>query len=242
MTESVWKSWGASVVGPMHIKNGTPNQDSWMSRQYKWGHVVVVSDGLGSKKHSDYGSKAACLSVIEAAKLYRDSPQAKIEDIFRFIHANWLVKISPYPPSECSATCLFAIQLADQLLIGRLGDGLIALHFDENDESVLLEDNKDVTFSNYTNCLADVFDCSEWESLVISSRNCRSILLCTDGIADDLLTDQKSNFTREICRHYRLLDRAERSRDLRKCLRTWPVPGHTDDKTLACLHKVSNTR
>ena len=70
MLDQLWNSWGASVIGPLHVKAGIPNQDSWMARRYKWGNVVVVSDGLGSKAHSDHGSKAACLAVFEAAKSY----------------------------------------------------------------------------------------------------------------------------------------------------------------------------
>ena len=80
-------------IGPLHVKTGIPNQDSWMARRYKWGNVVVVSDGLGSKAYSDHGSKAACLAVFEAAQSYQNTPDANIVDILRLIHANWLVKI-----------------------------------------------------------------------------------------------------------------------------------------------------
>ncbi len=58
---------------PLHVKAGIPNQDSWRARRYKWGNVVVVSDGLGSKAHSDHGSKAACLAVFEAARNYQNT-------------------------------------------------------------------------------------------------------------------------------------------------------------------------
>ncbi|MDB4542833.1 protein phosphatase 2C domain-containing protein [bacterium] len=226
----------------MHTRCDIPNQDSWMSRHYNWGHVVVVSDGLGSKKHSDYGSKAACLSVIEAAKSLSNTPLGKIDDLFRLIHANWLLRISPYSPSECAATCLFAIQLADQLFVGRLGDGIIALHFDDNEGNIVLHDNKNETFSNYTSCLTDVFDKNDWQPLVVSSRNCRSIILCTDGISDDLLADQVLNFTKELCFHYRYFERTKRSREIKRWLNNWPVPGHTDDKTLACLQNIKIDR
>ena len=120
MTDFTWSRWGASVIGPMHVKNRIPNQDSWMARQYKWGNVVVVSDGLGSKPHSDHGSKMACLAVFEAARAYQKNRQSKVTDILRLIHANWLVNISPFSASDCSATCLFVIQIGDQLTLGRL--------------------------------------------------------------------------------------------------------------------------
>ena len=127
MLDQLWSCWGATAIGPLHGKNGTPNQDSWMARRYKWGNVVVVSDGLGSKAHSDHGSKAACLAVFEAAKSFQNTPDAKIVDILRLIHANWLVKITPYSSSDCSSTCLFAIQIEGIITLGRLGDGMIAV-------------------------------------------------------------------------------------------------------------------
>ena len=66
---SCWRSWGHSMIGPLHQKNGLPNQDAWLARHYSWGDVVVVSDGLGSKPHADTGAKMACRAVCEAAKL-----------------------------------------------------------------------------------------------------------------------------------------------------------------------------
>jgi hypothetical protein len=112
-----------------------------MARRYKWGNVVVVSDGLGSKPHSEHGSKAACLAVFEAAKSFRNNPDANIVDIMRLIHANWLVKIAPFSPSDCLATCLFAIQIEGIISLGRLGDGMIAaLGEAESNDSRLLVD------------------------------------------------------------------------------------------------------
>jgi hypothetical protein len=29
MRDPLWNSWGASVIGPLHVKAGIPNQDSW---------------------------------------------------------------------------------------------------------------------------------------------------------------------------------------------------------------------
>lgn len=237
MTDQLWNSWGASVIGPLHVKAGIPNQDSWMSRRYKWGNVVVVSDGLGSKAHSDHGSRAACLAVFEAAKSYQKFPDANIDDILRLIQANWLVKIAPFSPSDCAATCLFAIQIEDLITLGRLGDGMIAIYGESEKNCLILRDNKHDSFSNYTNCLNQIFQPDHWEITTIKSAECKIVILCTDGISDDLLPEKQMMFTQELYDTYSDLDSVVINKDVRGWLKNWPVLGHSDDKTIACLFK-----
>lgn len=237
MSDSVWFSWGASAIGPSHLRYGIPNQDSWMTRLYKWGNVVVVSDGLGSKPHSDHGSKAACLSVFETAKSYQKNKGAKTADILRLIHANWLVQIAPFSPSDCSATCLFAIQIDDQITLGRLGDGLIAVYGDSDKDCFILSDNKHDSFSNFTNSLHYELNLNQWETTTINNSKCNAVVLCTDGISDDLLPEKQMDFAKELYYSYTYLTPAERIKDIKKWLKNWPVPGHLDDKTIACLVK-----
>lgn len=237
MHDQNWSSWGVSVTGPLHVKKTIPNQDSWMARKYKWGDVIVVSDGLGSKAHSDYGSKIACLAVFEAAKSYQENPDANIIDILRLIHANWLVKIAPFTPSQCSATCLFAMHHQGIVTLGRLGDGMIVAFGEVEGSDLILSDNKQDSFSNYTDSLQEEFRPNQWEIMTIKSAECNAIVLCTDGISDDLLPEKQIMFAQEVYTTYSDLKSEERIQDLKRWLNDWPVPGHTDDKTIACLFK-----
>ena len=238
MLDQLWNSWGATVIGPLHVKAGIPNQDSWKARRYKWGNVVVVSDGLGSKAHSDHGSKAACLAVFEAAKSYQNTPDANIVDILRLIHANWLVKIAPYSSTDCSATCLFAIQIERCVTLGRLGDGMIVALGETGENHLILSDNKQDSFSNYTNSLKQEFKPDQWETATIESAACSAVVLCTDGICDDLLSGAEAAFAYEFVKSYSTLSTLRRIFELKKMLNEWPVPYHSDDKTIACLCKL----
>ena len=237
MLDQLWNSWGTTVIGPLHVRASIPNQDSWMARRYKWGNVVVVSDGLGSKAHSDHGSRAACLAVFEAAKSYQNNTEVNIVDILRLIHANWLVKIAPFSPSDCSATCLFAIQIEGIITLGRLGDGMIAAFGAAEENHLILSDNKQDSFSNYTNSLQQEFKPYQWEIATIESSKCKAVVLCTDGISDDLLPEKRMIFAQELYYSYADMEPEERKRDLKCWLNEWPVPGHSDDKTIACLFK-----
>ena len=80
MINNQWITWGVTTIGPSHIKSGLPNQDAWLSRKYKWGEIIAVSDGVGSRARSDIGSKAICKSVVQASKILFKSKKIKIEN------------------------------------------------------------------------------------------------------------------------------------------------------------------
>ena len=58
---------GISRIGPSHIAKKIPNQDSYLCYKNKDFSLIIVSDGLGSKPHSEIGSKAACKAVLKAS-------------------------------------------------------------------------------------------------------------------------------------------------------------------------------
>ena len=237
LNENIWNSWGSSMIGPLHIRLGLPNQDTWISRSYSWGDVVVVSDGLGSRSKSEVGAKAICKSVIEAAKHYCNCPQAKTEDILRFIHSLWLLKISPFEPEQCSATCLFVIRCKGKCFLAQLGDGLIVVCGKTSSDTIVLNDSKHDSFSNLTFSLGRQFRPEQWKTLTIESDQCQAIILCTDGISDDLLPERQNEFAKELYISYQNYQPRQRIKELHRWLKNWPVPGHLDDKTVACLYK-----
>ena len=52
---------GVSLKGNYH----DINQDFFITKEYDDGYILVVSDGMGSKKMSQLGSKAICEAVYE---------------------------------------------------------------------------------------------------------------------------------------------------------------------------------
>jgi serine/threonine protein phosphatase PrpC len=237
MSNDIWKYWGMSATGPLHIKMKLENQDCWMARDYKWGQVVVVSDGLGSKLHSAYGSRTACRAVLEASKIFANHSEARIDNLPALIHAIWILKTAPYKYSDCAATCLFVIHYGGNLIIGRLGDGMIAALSENGRESILLSDDKQDSFTNYTYCLHADFHAEKWEMQILDASLYKGVLLCTDGISEDLLSDRKIEFAQDVYSNYTDCSSIERNTDIRRWLHEWPVKGHTDDKTIACLYK-----
>src|SRR5690554_2547306 len=78
---------GASVRGPAHSQEGTPNQDALCVSGCRGGWVIAVADGLGSRPLSHLGSRKAvqlfrCLAGLQSDKLP--------VDIAGTLRAQWL--------------------------------------------------------------------------------------------------------------------------------------------------------
>lgn len=232
---TLWTSFGASVRGPGHVAAGKPNQDSWASFHHVWGEGIVISDGLGSKPFSDIGSDAACLAVACAAQAYHGNSQTDHSSMSDYIKAYWLSLIVPLEPRDCAATCLFAWRLGDGLIrLGMLGDGLVAALKADGSIAAMLDD-KSQGFSNMTAALSPNSSENDWRHLSLPEEECEAVLLCTDGVLDDL--DNIEGFVQGFIEAHRPLAAVSANRNIREMLQNWPTPKHSDDKTIACFFR-----
>ena len=116
--------------------------------------------------------------------------------------------------------------------IALLGDGCAAAVM--RDGSVeLLRDGKEDIFSNMTQSLTERTEASDWTIVGVDESECKAVLLCTDGIADDLIDIEgfASNLVEDFCN----LPVTTAASEAMSMLLDWPTPKHSDDKTLACL-------
>lgn len=228
-----WKSFGASVIGPGHIAAGKPNQDAWAAFHHTWGDGIIVSDGVGSKPFSNFGSEAACRAVACAAQACRGKTEIEQAFLSEQIVKEWISLIAPLRPTDCAATCLFAFRMGDGVLrVGMLGDGLAAA-VKTNGSVVSMEDDKREGFSNITAALSANVKRKDWRWLTVPEDDFHTIFLCTDGVADDL--QDSDGFVREFVGAHRDLSPVSAARRVREMLENWPTPKHSDDKTIACL-------
>jgi hypothetical protein len=234
-----WKSFGASVIGPGHIASGKPNQDAWAPFHHAWGDGIIVSDGLGSKRFSDIGSDAACLAVACAVHACQGKSGIGYDALSDQIKKNWLSFIAPLDPRDCAATCLFAFRTDNGVVrLGMLGDGLVAA-VKPDGVVVSLSADKTEGFSNITDALSSHMTETNWKWLSFPENDCQSIVLCTDGVADDL--EDADGFVKEFSNAHRHLSSVSATRRAREMLENWPAPKHSDDKTIACLFRENMT-
>lgn len=231
-----WTSFGASVIGPAHIATGKCNQDAWASFHHMWGDGIAVSDGVGSKALSDFGSRASCRAVETAVRRLTVARAAGLEpSLLDDIRDEWLRGIAPIDPREASATCLFAFRLGDGIVrIGLLGDGCAAA-VDRHGTVKSLSEDKTGGFSNMTKALSPATTKDQWTLLDVPESECEAVVLCTDGVSDDL--EDLAGFVAGFVNANRGIARLIASARTRHMLDMWPVPSHSDDKTLACLRR-----
>lgn len=229
-------SFGASVRGPLHVREGRPCEDAWLHATGVFGTLGVACDGMGSKPNAREGARAACYAVKEAVGRWARTPDAPLSYLCHLIEVLWRLRVHPLDPASAVTTCLFALALPDGAWIaGGLGDGLVATRTDGNLEVLVGE--RGSAFGNETEGLGASRGVASWRvsKLPASSRD-RLAVLATDGVADDLELQRLGAFCDWLVDSTRELSPAERWRWLSAELRDWPTPKHLDDKTLVVIH------
>lgn len=195
---------------------------------------MVVSDGMGSRPYARDGSHAACRAVVDAVRLWRRFPDAPLDILLGLVHLLWRARISPKSPEDCACTCLFVVVDPEGSgIAAQLGDGLIL--FQDGEKVSPLTTRSPVKFSNETKALGLTSRLSAWNKFHFE-KCIRSIVLCTDGVADDLLADRYGDFVNWLTTDIRRERPKRRWRLLERALRDWPTPNHLDDKTIAVVH------
>lgn len=233
--EKDWKYFGASVRGPGHILGKLPNQDAWLGKNYGFGTLTVVCDGMGSRRKSHHGSKEACLAVVEAIRFWSRFEHAPILSLLLLIHNLWEIRVSDVGKDESATTCLFVVAFKNHsLLMAQLGDGLCLLKQPGKAPVTLHKNNDD--FSNETTALGVATSLKEWRyHFEAKVKAGTSVLLATDGISEDLLSGKDEAFMEFLKAEYSDMDPCIRWRRIAKDLRNWPTPLHSDDKTMALM-------
>ena len=225
---------GASVIGPAHIKRNIPNQDSFLVKRGRKYTLLVVSDGMGSKPFADVGSSAACRAVLKAIRemVAGKNGTTSLDALLANILAGWKEMVKPHAPAECSATCLFVFATKRKILVARLGDGMVCLLGKTPGKDALSSDGKDETFSNATQSLSDTRAASEFEVKIYDRADFRGVVMSSDGISSDMKSGAEIPFARDLFGEIAGMVFWKRRAFLLNMMEKWPVPHHTDDKTI----------
>lgn len=240
MENKYWKGAAVENRGPSHIRQNISMQDSNRLCFFKSGFIAVVSDGLGSKAHSDFGSNAACKIFIKYSKKWIRKARKSPDRFINNFHKYWvhLIGRSEYEISDCSATLLGVVCNGKEMFLFRLGDGMIVCLSDN--KNVLVSDKKNESFSNITKCLGNMNRREDWQYLKVNIKFIKSIFLCTDGISDDLKNGCEIDFVQDMSNRYKDSSCKQIKLDMKHWISNWPVPRHSDDKTAIFIAKRGN--
>ncbi|MEH6541720.1 PP2C family serine/threonine-protein phosphatase [Halopseudomonas sp.] len=223
---------GASVRGPAHIQDGSPNQDALGIGGCNGGWYIAVADGLGSRPLSHVGSRKAVQLFAGLARLQRSLAPAEVGQL---LSARWVAQFgSEYQRFE--TTCLWArVEAHGHGFAGQVGDGLMLCRSGGVFQVVTPAREG---FGNQTYTLAQANSTTNTSTQFELSRPGDGILLLTDGISDDLIPEQLEPFFDAIYQRQRRSSRRRMRRWLTDELNGWSTPLHGDDKTIAGIFRL----
>lgn len=144
---------GASVAGSEHVRRGLGCDDA-----FSYGHVgdfivAAVADGAGSVSGtSAWGSYTACQAVLELAMdpdfigKFKVASASDADAIMRWLFLGARAKVTnqaetmDLPVALLSTTLCVAIAVPNLLVMGQIGDGIIALESDDGIGTHLIEE------------------------------------------------------------------------------------------------------
>jgi serine/threonine protein phosphatase PrpC len=233
-------SFGASVAGPAHLASGLPNQDAWACTHWKVGddvvHCAVVCDGLGSRAHAREGARAGIRAAKGAARQWTRAPGSPVSLLVRLVEILWRLEVTPLAAEDCATTCLIVLVLPEgddrRVVTLALGDGQVVV---ESAQGLhLLGGRAEEQFSNVTVGLGTPHHMNDWQMQDLRTSGYCRVLLLSDGIADDVPEENVPELFLWL-NDLEGRSASARGKILRRALRNWPVPGHSDDKTLVYL-------
>ena len=217
----------ASRQGAAHLKGGTPNQDSVVLAMPSLGRlgltaVMAVSDGAGSARHSQDGSRAACIAGVASLTrqlnrnpaitvkehLMRSALQRAVRSARRGVmetakrrssQTSGLVSVNEY-------ACTIMLTLAGPKLIGvaHVGDGCVVAG--DGDEWRLLSEPDNGEFANETRFLTNRRNLPR--VTVTPSTGISCVAAITDGLQDVALSRGSTPYARFWTPLYRALNRS----------------------------------
>lgn len=228
-----WCGYTASVCGPRHQRLGEPNQDAVLRRLWRDRWLLVVSDGLGSRRYARRGAQLACQSVCST--LARATFDIRDRDLIQALYQEWLMRLGAIQPGDAAATCLIAWGTrSGEVRLFQLGDGVILY---QSEEFGCLSPRSEYQFVNETTGLGISRRLSDWQTARINlAAPGQGVALMTDGLSDDLINEHlllqelQPVLTRKSPRLVK--------RWLERQLIDWDTPNHSDDKSIALIYRT----
>ena len=187
-----------TTIGNKHVSRGTPCEDASCAVSRNGVSVVCIADGAGGKQYTDarFGSQCAVDTIASVLcdhfdALYQENREAAVRG---YLMAKLRVEFSKIMDERdldiidrLSCTLLFAAVKDRRLLIGHIGDGLIArvspsgvspFTMPQNDKEGKTFFVTAVHADNYMRLLKTTVD------------DCHAIALMTDGVQDSVYNEE----------------------------------------------------
>jgi len=195
-----YKTADAYVQGKSHIKKDIPCQDRTYSLNRKNMSIISLSDGAGSRKHSDIG--ATILTKEISNLLYKnfnrlyDADPILVQKYIVYSLVRLLEKKSlkmDINIKELASTLLFVAVKGEKFIAGHIGDGVIG--YVKNEEALVLSKPENGEFSNVTYFLNK----KTWQKLKLFKGKLEGIsgfILMSDGPESSLYNKSNNSLSK----------------------------------------------
>ena len=187
-----------SDAGLSHRLKQIPNQDAVMYEYADEDFAIAVSDGVGSCRKSNIGSKSAVEAIRMLFFMLRTGQvEIKPETITDTIIKTWKDLIKDEYIDDYCTTLKAVIKIANELILLSIGDGILAITSNGISKNAPLESGQ---FINQTTCLNEnVKDSDIWISFFrLDTYISYVVFLCTDGVANGISEGQELALVREL--------------------------------------------
>jgi hypothetical protein len=188
-----WQVVGRSAIGTKHIKKETPCQDAVGYEIIPGNQIIIgaVSDGMGSAKRSDVGSKLAvktALSQMKSTSCWQNQPKndEQAQEIFRSVLEKVKAALKQeaenkgYSVEDLDCTLLAFVATPTWLAAMQVGDGLIVIRPRGGNYELLFMPDKG-EFANETTPVTSSHALEEMRACVMPGSY-EFICAATDGI------------------------------------------------------------
>ncbi|TAG76086.1 MAG: protein phosphatase 2C domain-containing protein [Oscillatoriales cyanobacterium] len=187
-----WEIVGCSAIGTKHVTGGTPCQDAVFYEMISDRIIIgAVSDGMGSARRSDVGSKLAvqtALSQIKSTQCWLNQPKNDegAREIFRSVLGQVQAALKReaenggYSVKDLNCTLLAFVATPEWLAAMQVGDGLIVVRPKGKDYQLVFMPDKG-EFCNETTSVTSSHALEEME-VCVKSGSYEFICAATDGI------------------------------------------------------------
>lgn len=187
-----------SDIGSNHRMNCMPNQDSVGYKCVGDDFVMVISDGVGSCKEAETGSKCVVDATIRLFLEMEESSRFSVNhEMAEALISFWKDSIGDKPLDEYCATVKAVIKIGSVAKVISLGDGFIAITSNGMSVTSPVEEEN---FINETKCMSPFVSSKDiWIGDFYFDKDASyTVFCCTDGVANNLQKGKELELVEEI--------------------------------------------
>jgi serine/threonine protein phosphatase PrpC len=222
-----------SVRGPIHAKMGVKNQDAFLAVKNPNCLLGVVADGVGSAKFPRFASRKIVKTIISFNKAYLRK-KIDFNEFESFVDSHFVPECYPsFLKLGMETTCLFAILYSDELILGRVGDGLLWYSINDVDYSLA---GPEAEFTNLVSPISGKKNHAKWilKKIKLNVGDRVEVMLACDGVSEDLLPGKITGFAKGLLERCKKEDTNE---PIKRLLENWPNKSSPDDKTIVLFER-----